>query len=60
MPRVTNEGRVTIPTEIRETLGIEPGNEITFERTAGGLRDSETSAEDRHGRRPVRGVSRFR
>ena len=31
MPRVTTKGQVTIPKEIREELGIEPGDEVTFE-----------------------------
>ncbi|MCU4740609.1 AbrB/MazE/SpoVT family DNA-binding domain-containing protein [Halobacteria archaeon AArc-m2/3/4] len=31
MPRVTTKGQVTIPKEIRDALGIEPGDEITFE-----------------------------
>jgi antitoxin PrlF len=33
MPRITSKGQVTIPKEIREALGIEPGDEISFERT---------------------------
>jgi AbrB family looped-hinge helix DNA binding protein len=32
MPRVTTKGQVTIPKEIREALGIEPGDEVDFER----------------------------
>jgi AbrB family looped-hinge helix DNA binding protein len=32
MPRVTTKGQVTIPKEIREALGIEPGDEVEFER----------------------------
>jgi len=36
MPRVTSKGQVTIPKEIREELGIEPGDEVTFEPTDGG------------------------
>ena len=36
MPRVTSKGQVTIPKEIRDALGIEPGDEISFERTEGG------------------------
>ncbi|MBX0286586.1 AbrB/MazE/SpoVT family DNA-binding domain-containing protein [Haloarcula salinisoli] len=31
MPRVTTKGQVTIPKEVREALGIEPGDEVTFE-----------------------------
>jgi AbrB family looped-hinge helix DNA binding protein len=36
MPRVTTKGQVTIPKEIRDALGIEPGDEITFEETESG------------------------
>lgn len=36
MPRITTKGQVTIPKEIRETLGIEPGDEVTFEETDAG------------------------
>lgn len=48
MPRVTTKGQVTIPKEIREALGIEPGDEVTFEQTESGykLRKEEpTTAE---------------
>ena len=36
MPRVTTKGQVTIPKEIREALGIEPGDEVAFEETDSG------------------------
>ena len=36
MPRVTTKGQVTIPKEIRDELGIEPGDEVTFVETASG------------------------
>jgi AbrB family looped-hinge helix DNA binding protein len=36
MPRVTTKGQVTIPKEIREALGIEPGDEVSFEETETG------------------------
>ncbi len=36
MPRVTTEGAVTIPAEIREELGIAPGDEVTFTQTETG------------------------
>jgi len=36
MPKVTTKGQVTIPKEIRERLGIEPGDEIEFEETDDG------------------------
>lgn len=37
MPRVTTKGQVTIPKALREELGIQPGDEVRFERTASGL-----------------------
>ena len=36
MPRVTTKGQVTIPKEIRNALGIEPGDEVTFEESDSG------------------------
>jgi AbrB family looped-hinge helix DNA binding protein len=38
VPRVTTKGQVTIPKEIRDTLGIEPGDEIAFEEAESGYR----------------------
>lgn len=38
MPRVTTKGQVTIPKEIRDALGIEPGDEITFKDVASGYK----------------------
>lgn len=38
MPRVTTKGQITIPKEIRDALGIEPGDEITFEEGESGYR----------------------
>lgn len=32
MPKVTTKGQVTIPKDIREKLGIKPGDEVTFEQ----------------------------
>lgn len=48
MPRVTTKGQVTIPKEIREALGIEPGDEVSFERTESGYtlqKEEPTTAE---------------
>lgn len=48
MPRVTTKGQVTIPKEIREALGIEPGDEVVFERTDSGYeirKERPTTAE---------------
>lgn len=36
MGRVTEKGQVTIPKEIREELGIRPGDQVTFEQTEAG------------------------
>lgn len=36
MSKVTEKGQVTIPKEIRETLGIQPGDEVMFEETEAG------------------------
>lgn len=48
MPRITTKGQVTIPKEIRDELGIEPGDEITFERTSSGfeIRKEEPTTQD--------------
>lgn len=48
MPRVTTKGQVTIPKEIREALGIEPGDEVAFEETEVGYtirKEAPTTAE---------------
>ena len=36
MTRVTTKGQVTIPKQVREELGIEPGDEIDFAETEAG------------------------
>lgn len=48
MPRVTTTGQVTIPKDVREALGIEPGDEGTFEGTAEGdtIRKEAPTAPD--------------
>lgn len=38
MPRVTTKGQVTIPKDIRDALGIEPGDEIAFEEVDSGYK----------------------
>jgi antitoxin PrlF len=48
MPRVTTKGQVTIPKEIRDALGIEPGDEVAFEETDDGYalrKQAPTTAE---------------
>lgn len=48
MPRVTTKGQVTIPKEIRDALGIEPGDEVAFEKVESGyeLRKQAPTTED--------------
>lgn len=48
MPRVTTKGQVTIPKEIRDRLGIRPGDEVAFEETSSGYeirKEEPTTAE---------------
>ena len=33
--RLSSNGRVTIPKEVRELLGLEPGDDVTFEFASG-------------------------
>lgn len=48
MPRVTNKGQVTIPMEIWDALGIEPGDKIAFEEGKSGymIRKNESTIEN--------------
>jgi AbrB family looped-hinge helix DNA binding protein len=48
MSRVTTKGQVTIPKEIRDKLGIEPGDEIAFEEVEAGykIRKKEPTTAD--------------
>ncbi|OAQ52553.1 AbrB family transcriptional regulator [Natrinema mahii] len=45
---MTTKGQVTIPKEIRDRLGIEPGDEISFEETDSGyeIRKEEPTTTD--------------
>lgn len=48
MSRVTTKGQVTIPKEIRDALGIESGDEISFEEIDSGYKirkEEPTTAE---------------
>jgi len=46
MPKVTSNGQVTIPKEIRERLGIEPGDEVKFKETEDGYLLRKTTDEN--------------
>ena len=50
--KVTGNGRVTVPKRVRDYLGIEPGAEVAFRRTA----DGSIVIERADGTRPL---SRF-
>lgn len=36
--KVTSKGQITVPVEIRRTLGVKPGDTIRFEQQEGGIR----------------------
>lgn len=50
MSRVTEKGQVTIPKEIREELGIQPGDEVVFEETETGYVVRKEVADSRFGK----------
>ena len=45
--RVTSKGQVTIPQELRERFGIQPGAEVSFEADGDGIRITKASDSDR-------------
>lgn len=49
MPTVTTKGQVTIPQDVREDMGIRPGDEVDFVETESGeyriLKVAPTTAE---------------
>lgn len=50
--RMTSKGQVTIPIEIREQLGLEPGDELIFTVDGSAIR-VERGTDHRRGRRIV-------
>lgn len=46
--RITSKGQITVPREVRRTLGVRPGDSLVFESARGGVRV-----------RPVRVAGRF-
>jgi AbrB family looped-hinge helix DNA binding protein len=44
--RVTTKGQVTIPKQVRDDLGIRPGDEVDFVRTNGGYQVQKITTED--------------
>ena len=60
MPRVTTKGQVTIPKEIREALGIEPGDEVDFERVGSEYRLQKRARPPRTARTRSRSTAEVR
>ena len=52
MPRVTTKGQVTIPKEIRDALGIEPGDEFAFEEVESGYKIQKKESTTADGNDP--------
>ena len=50
--RITRKGQVTIPKEIRESLGIEPGDELAFEKTDAGYTIQKEEPTTANGENP--------
>jgi len=44
---MTQEGQVTIPDDVRATLGLRPGDLVTFERSDAGIRLAKGAEADR-------------
>jgi AbrB family looped-hinge helix DNA binding protein len=43
--RMTSKGQVTIPQDLREQLGLEPGDEVRFTSTPDGIRLEKTTRQ---------------
>jgi antitoxin PrlF len=50
MPTVSQKGQTTIPIEVRDALGIHPGDEIQFEETDTGYVLRKQSDDDQFGK----------
>lgn len=44
--KVTSKGQITIPVEIRQALGVKPGDKLIFERTVDGVTVARQNDED--------------
>jgi AbrB family looped-hinge helix DNA binding protein len=44
--KVTSKGQITVPVEIRRSLGVKPGDSIRFEQQEGGIRVVRETTED--------------
>ena len=43
--KVTSKGQITVPVEIRRSMGVKPGDNIRFEQQEGGIRVVRDSDE---------------
>jgi AbrB family looped-hinge helix DNA binding protein len=46
LAKVTSKGQVTVPMEIRKSLGVKPGDHLRFEPQADGIRLVRDTAEN--------------
>jgi antitoxin PrlF len=44
--KITSKGQITVPVEIRRTLGVKPGDKVRFEQQEGGIRVVRDSDEN--------------
>jgi antitoxin PrlF len=44
--KVTSKGQITVPVEIRRSLGVKPGDKIRFEQQEGGIRVARDTNEN--------------
>ena len=44
--KITSKGQITIPVEIRQALGVKPGDKLIFERTAEGVKVTRQNDKD--------------
>lgn len=51
--RVTDKGQITIPKELRDALGIDPGTEVEFERVVDTIVVRRARGAPSRGRRAV-------
>jgi antitoxin PrlF len=46
LAKVTSKGQVTIPIEVRKSLGVRPGDKLRFEQHEGGFRVAKDAEEN--------------
>jgi AbrB family looped-hinge helix DNA binding protein len=44
--KVTSKGQITVPVEIRKSLGLKPGDHLRFEQQEGGIRLTRDAEEN--------------